>query len=980
MPDVVFTFRMNYRIEQGCPLNNVLQMGAFLLLVALTAAAERVVFTGDFAPQEGFVRQPEQPLRQEVCLNGAWRFQPVPVPPGYEWDKGVLPDLPPPAEDKWEKVPIKIPSPWNANHWGNGPKAGAGTDKPFGPESVYYPSYPEQWIHYHMAWMERAFRVPARWAEGRRLVLHFESVAGECQVWVNGRKVGEHFDKYLPFDVDVTDTVVRDRENTLRVGVRSYRLFDKRDTQYSKMSAPYPNGSNTDRLAGIWQDVSLVALPALRVADVFVKPWLDRDTLEAEVTVRNDSARPCSVALSADVFAWLNHAGKTPLEAPVPKWSLGDKALSLSDATAQVPAGGTAVCTLTVNVGGRLKTWRPDAPNLHAILVSVRSDGTLLDTRYQRFGWRQFTFKGRDLLLNGEKIQLSGDICHPFGAYMWSRRFVWSWYTMIKAMHGNAVRPHAQIYPRCYVELADEMGICVLDETAVFGSSIRSNFAEPAFWTRYADHFEGLILRDRNNPSVFGWSFGNEMFAVFRLNEVSKADEKRWYDLLTRTGLEGRQYDPTRPWFSCDGDEDLFGALPVWSKHYGHNLPPLEEHTKGICKPLMVGENGGTYYARPADLTGFAGEGAYLDYAGRNEALGVDLYQNIVRMARPSLAYFSASETVWFGLESLPYGYSDFTRLPTLQDGVFFEGVAPEGKFGMQIERLPPFVGTLNPGWDPSLPLFRPLAMFEAQKAAQDPRGPQPCRWDKVLSAEARPQVADPTFESVAYAGGPALKERLAAWGVRTEETAGRFLILDGGALPADAKASAEEALSKGGTVLVLVDDLKADTAALSALLPEPVTVTAREATALERADDTHPWSAPFGLADLYFAEEEPESNRRVMRCGLEGPFVKGGTVVLTASRTDWSLFNRRSEESKVGAIFCYEKLVKPSGAALVAHKSGAGTVALCTIDTAIDSPARRMFWRRLFTNMGVRVQPAQQTGGQGGKKAHDLLLDGPQK
>ena len=951
-----------------------------LALLAGTVCAERCVFRYDFAPQEGFVKTPEQPLRQELCLNGLWRFQPLPVPRGYEWDKGIVPELPPPAADKWETVPIKIPSPWNANHWGNGPLAGAATDKPYGPESVYYPSYPAHWIHCHMAWMERAFRVPATWPEHGRLVLHFESVAGECQVWLNGSKVGEHFDKYLPFDVDVTAAARRGGENTLRVGVRSYRLFDKRDARYGKMSAPYPNGSNTDRLVGIWQDVSLVSQPAVRVVDVFVKPLLDRDTLEAEVTVRNDTAGERTVALAADVFRWVNEAGKGVREAPVPKWRLGDRALRLAGASFQVPAHGTAVFTLTANVGGRLELWSPDAPNLYAMLVNVKADGSTLDTKYQRFGWRQFTVKGRDLLLNGQRIRLSGDLVHPFGACAFSRRFVWAWYTMIKDMHGNAVRPHAQVYPRCYIELADEMGLCVLDETAVFGSSIRSNFAEPEFWTRYADHFKGLILRDRSNPSVMGWSFGNEMFAIFRLNEVSKADESRWYDQLTRTGLEGRKYDPTRSWFSCDGDEDLFGALPIWSKHYGHNLPPLEADTRGIDKPLMVGENGGTYYARPADLAVFAGERAFLDYAGRNEALGVDLYQNIVKMARPSLAFFSASETVWFGLESLPFGYADFTRLPTLADGVFFEGIPPEGKFGMQVERLPPFVGTLNPGFDPALSLYRPLAMFEAQKAAQDPRGPQPCRWDRFLTTPERPKAAEPTLDEVAYAGGGVLQDRLAAWGVRTTGAAQRFLVLDGGELPADAQAQAAAVLAKGGTVLVIVCDPGADASALSALLPEPVKLTAREATAFERGDDAHPWAAPFGLADLYFAEEERAADRRVMRCGLSGPFVNNGTVVLTASRTDWSLFNRRSEEEKVGAIFCYEKLMKPSGAALVARASGAGTVAVCTIDYTVETPARRAFWKRLFAHMGVRTQFAQPAGGQGRKTPHDLLLDGPQK
>jgi beta-galactosidase len=962
------------------------KMRAFGLLgaacaLAAWAADGRAVFTGDFAPQEGAVKAPERPLRQELCLNGAWRFQPVPIPSGYEWDKGVLPELPPPADDKWDRTPIRIPSPWNANHWGNGPKVGTGTDRPCVPDSVYYPSYPEHWIHYHMAWLERAFEVPPAWPASCRLVLHFESVAGECQVFVNGRKVGEHFDKYLPFDIDVTDAVTRGSPNALRVGVRSYRLFDKRHPQYAKMIAPYPNGSNTDRLSGIWQDVSLLAQPAVRAEDAFVQPWLDRDSLDVVVTVRNDTDRDCEAAVGGDVFVWVNEAGAAPLAAPVPKWRLGDQALSLSGAAVRVPARGSAACTLTAKPAGRLKTWSPGAPNLYGLVVRTAADGVPSDAKYQRFGWRQFKIDGRDLLLNGAPIQLRGDLCHPFGAYMWSRRFVWAWYTMIKDMHGNAVRPHAQVYPRCYVELADEMGICVLDETAVFGSSIRSNFAEPEFWTRYADHFKGLIRRDRNSPSVFGWSFGNEMFAVFRLNEVGKEDEKRWYDQLARTGLEGQRHDPTRPWLSCDGDEDLFGALPVWSKHYGHNLPPLAENSKGVDKPLMVGESGGTYYARPADLEPFAGERAFLDYAGRNDALGVDVYQNVVKMANANrLAYFSASETVWFGLEHLPFGCSDFTRPPSREDGVLFEGVSQEGKFGMQVERLPPYVSTLNPGWDASLPLYKPLAMFEAQRAAQDPRGPQPCKWDHPLPTPARPKAPPPSLDAVAYAGGAALRERLAAWGVRADAADSRFLVLDGAALPADARERACAALAAGGTVLIFAGDAKAEAAAISVLLPAPVSFTERVATALERGDDAHPWAAPFGLADLYFAEEEPPAARAIMRRGMAGPFVDGSVVVLTASRTDWSLFNRRAEEEKVGAVACYERLVKPSGAALVSRKVGAGIVVVCTLDAATDSPARRAFWRRLFENMGVKIALAEQTGSGGKKAAHDLLLDGPQK
>ena len=99
-------------------------------------------------------------------------------------------------------------------------------------------------------------------------------------------------------------------------------------------------------------------------------------------------------------------------------------------------------------------------------------------------------------------------------------------------------------------------------------------------------------------------------------------------------------------------------------------------------------------------------------------------------MARPQLAYFSASETAWFGVEHLNLGYRDFDRLPDRRDGVFFTRPFEEGKPGMQPERIPPYVTTLNPGWDPA-----PAAL---QAAADVPRAEGGNRGDCPVFAPAK--------------------------------------------------------------------------------------------------------------------------------------------------------------------------------------------------------------------------------------------------
>jgi len=951
-------------MTSAAPVAIISTLFGVLLASSALAAQGRVEFDRDFAPSEGWVKPVEQPCRQELCLNGRWQFQPMPLPRDWNRGSGLAPELPMPAADAWEATPIKIPSPWNVNTWGPGRNVGEGTPHPYWPSSVYYPSYPPRWDSVEMGWLRRTFRVPPSWGD-RRVVLHFEAVGGDAQVLVNGRKAGSHFDRYLPFELDVTDLVKRDADNELLVGVRSMRLFDRKSEKYKHMRTPYPPGSNTDNLSGIWQDVFLLGLPPVRVADVFVKPWVDRDTLEAEVSLRNDSARPETVQIAGSVQLWVNLAGESVLDAPEPKWRLDAPALGLPPQSVTLKPGETRTVTLSEKVAGRLRFWSPDAPNLYGLVLTVDGGGRTLDRSYTRFGWRQGRIVGQDFVLNGRKVKMFADLLHPFGPFVNSRRYVWAWYRAIKDMHGNAVRPHAQPHPRHYLDLADEMGLLVLDETALFGSSLQLNFEAPAAWQRYAEHYRNLILRDRNHPGVFGWSWGNELFAIFIYDKaITREQTDAWYRQLADLGASGRPLDPTRDWFSCDGDEDMRGTMPVWNKHFGHGLPRPEWLPKEPTKPLMVGESGGTYYARPAQLAAFNGDRACESYLGRNEALAIDVYDNIINLALPKLVFYSPAETAWFGLEHLGLGYRDFTRLPGAADGVWMKPFE-EGKPGVQPERLPPYVCTLNPGWDPGLPLYKPLAMFEAQKAALEPGGPRPCPWDrkpeiKKLAAPAVPA----TIRRVAFVGprdGELLK-RLAALGLplapAEDVKPPRLLIVDAEALtnallPA-ARQAADSTLANKGTVLVMFRKSGEVAPAANRLLPAPVTLTARRATALA-ALHSHAWTAGLGLADLYFAEDA--ADKHILKCGLDGPLVKQGRVLLEASNTDWSLFNDAPENAKCAAVVLYEQLAKPAGAALVTMPQREGTIAVSAMDCVPGSPANVRFWRMLLANMGVRLE-----------------------
>ena len=944
-------------------------------------SAQSVMFGKDFSPAEGLIIQQEQPYREEICLNGYWELQPVDVPSDWKEGTGIAPELPAPLPDKWEPIRMKIPSPINVNNWG----ADENVRFPYAPSSVYYPSYPRSWGSVRMAWLKRMVTIPSNWRD-KTIVLHFEAVAGECVLVVNGAEVARHFDAWLPLTADITGYLKKDAPNEILIGLRHTRLFDVRHPEYRRFGATYPSGSNTDNLIGIWQDVFIHAIPAVSVADVFVKPWLNKNELEIETQVTNKSAKKIKIRLEGDVKEWINNiTSKDAVDAAEIDWTLGNTALIVSSKEVELKPGETQTIVIKTPVNDRLKRWSPDSPNLYTLLLQVKNKKTTVDCKATRFGWRQFTIEGKDFHLNGEKIQCFGDIQHPFGPYICSRRFAWAWYRMIKDFGGNAVRPHAQPWPRVYYDLADEMGLMVLDETALFGSSIRLNLEEEITWERSFEHFRQLILRDRNHPSVIGWSAGNEMFAIALLNKPPKEVSDKWDKRLVELTLSSRQYDTTRDFITLDGDRDMDGQLPVWSKHFAHDLK-LGDLPQNPDKPLIVGECGATYYGKPAQLYPFSGNNAFESYYGRNEALAVDIYQNVVYMARPRLAYFSPSEVCWFGIEHLNLGYHDFSRLPNLNDGIFSSIPYREGKPGYQFERIPPYVTTFNPGLDPQLPVYKPLPMFEALKAALAEPQPQACAWDTYKKV---PPFIPPAFPEAIYQiacfGGDengALATFIREKGIQISKDTKtpNLLIIDAETVTQQylnsVKTVADRIRKNGGLVLVMTSG-ETDTfnPILNDFLPETVILTERSATALE-SNLQSAWGKFFQLPNLYFAEQR--GDRYILKRGLSGDLVKKGTVVLQASRTDWSLFNDNPENRKCAQVVLYEHLEKPEGAALATYRFDNATLAVSALDYRLDTSETQTFWKNLFSVMKINTFITTENKQEIKQKQHDLLLDGP--
>ena len=204
--------------EKGSMIKRFI-LGASAMLAAVLPASAHVDFQGVFAPSLPYVKAPEKQFREDICLNGAWQFEPVALPDKFKEGVDPAPELPPPTDDGWDKVPLKVPSPWNVNDFAD--------SKGLGGDFRSYPSYPESWETVKMGWIRRNFTVPAAW-KGRRILLHLDAAAGDLHFLVNGKDAGIRFDVFFPFDVDVTDLVQYGASNELLIGVRKPELFDVR--------------------------------------------------------------------------------------------------------------------------------------------------------------------------------------------------------------------------------------------------------------------------------------------------------------------------------------------------------------------------------------------------------------------------------------------------------------------------------------------------------------------------------------------------------------------------------------------------------------------------------------------------------------------------------------------------------------------------------------------------------------------------------
>jgi len=916
---------------------SILLILIYLSVLLANAQTDRIYYPHPFNPVKGLVNDTEKPFRQEICLNGTWDFMPV-----YN---AKASDFKLPSSFKKESTPIKIPSPWNVNNFTDGQ----------GGDFISYPSYPKEWDKAKIGWMKKNVSVPSGW-NGKQMILHFEGVMGNTLVYVNGEKVAENFELFLPFEVDVTRYMKPGQENEILVGVAKGDLFDS-PGKYGRRT--YVGGSMWGiEMAGIWQDVYLLAYNPVYVQDIFIQPDVQNKKLKIELEINNTTAQKKTIDINAEVKKWYNLAGRTINESPEEKSELAEQAsLTFSEEKKiSLPANTVTKVVIEKAVSGELDYWTPETPDLYGVVVSVKENNAVVDKKYERFGWRQFTISGDRLLLNGKQISLRGDSWHFMGVPQMTRRYSWAWFSMLKDANANAVRLHAQPFPRFYLDVADEMGICVLDETGIWSSDGGPKIDSDDYWESCAEHIRRLIHRDKNHASVFGWSVCNETVPV--AVHVFKAPEElvqKQLDEINRWVKIASELDPTRPWISGDGETDRPTNLPTVIGHYGGMDGMKKWSSEG--KPWGIGEQSMAYYGTPKQASEYNGNRAYESMLGRMEGVAIESYDLIKTQRELNASYSCIFNLAWYGLQPLNLGLKDTTRAPMGEDGIFFD--FEEGRYGMQPERLGPYTTTLNPGYDASLPLYRTWPLFDAVRNANaTPMLPYSGKITDKPEVMASVAPADVVIVYASVKSG--LKEKLENLGLKVltdgKVTGNSLVIVDGNELPENINtqsAKMKKAIDVGARIFIMgVTPQTKDF--INTILLYPVLLEERKATSFIKQ------GSPIMLQGLdnaafYFSELIPRG-KTAMYYGLTGDFAMKSDVLLRACNADWQRWNYQAETSKTGNVFRSEREAKGSDVVIASMKSGNSEIILSSLDLSEISLETQSLLTRMLTNLGAVI------------------------
>ena len=342
------------------------------------------------------------------------------------------------------------------------------------------------------AWYFRTFELPISAAK-LHVKLHFGGTFYAARIWLNGVEVGGHEGGYTAYSLDITPYL--QPANYLAVEV------DNRITQ-STIPGFAMRGSEAKPMwydwwdyGGIVRDVSLILSGPVEVERQRIRCRIQEKIATAEDRIYLENRLPKSEHLMARATAFGpdNQAAASRTLAVLVNPGPNDFALSLPLPTP--------------------KLWSIDHPNIYRMVVQITDvDGNLLDEQSDTFGVRVIEIRDRHLLLNGERVRLTGIARHEDSVWEGlaeTRGTMRYDYDDLKTLQVTLTRPVHYPQNPFILDYADRHGILLIPEIPVWQFS-EAQMRDPKVLALAKQQMREMIEQAGNHPSIFAWSVCNE--------------------------------------------------------------------------------------------------------------------------------------------------------------------------------------------------------------------------------------------------------------------------------------------------------------------------------------------------------------------------------------------------------------------------------------------------------------------------------------
>ena len=393
-------------------------------------------------------------------LNGTWKFKYYESVCDVE-DEFYSDSFSP---DDWDN--IAVPSNWQM--YGYDKPQYTNINYPFPFDPPYVPNNNPSGLYIRDFYMECI--------DNREHTLVFEGVDSCFYVWINGIFAGYSQVSHMTSEFRITDYI---RPGSNKIAVMVLKWCD----------GSYMEDQDMWRMSGIFRDVYILSRNRSCIRDIFVKTDLTDDlcqgTIKCDIQLAESIELPVRAVLK-------NHSGSV-----------------LYDSTLSVSTDGC----IEIHICNP-QLWSAEIPYLYSLFLYQGEEVILV-----KVGFRKIEIKDSVILLNGIPVKFKGvnrHDSHPELGHTIPYSHMKKDLILMKRHNINAIRTsHYPNDPR-FLELCDELGFYVIDETdlethgAEMAGNINMLSRDPRYEKAYIDRLERMVERDKNHPCVVFWSLGNE--------------------------------------------------------------------------------------------------------------------------------------------------------------------------------------------------------------------------------------------------------------------------------------------------------------------------------------------------------------------------------------------------------------------------------------------------------------------------------------